>query len=79
MRIVGNQNRSELERDPVRAVQRALAWRPADNVGTLPHPRGVFRGTQAYFNAMDAQRALAQARLLNAQVAVGAKAPSSKL
>lgn len=68
MRIVGNQNRSELEPDPVRAVQRALAWRPADNVGTLPHPRGVFRGTHAFFNAMDAQRALTQARLLNARV-----------
>lgn len=67
MRIVGHQNRSELETDPVRAVQRALAWRPADNVGSLPHPRGVFRGTQAFFNQMDAQRALAQARLINAR------------
>jgi hypothetical protein len=67
MRIVGHQNRSELEPDPVRAVQRAMAWRPADNLGSLPHPRGVFRGTQAFFNAMDSQRALSQARLLNAR------------
>jgi hypothetical protein len=65
MRIVGTQNRSELEFDPARALTRALAWRATDNVGTLAHPRGVFRGTQSYFNAMDAQRALAQARLLN--------------
>ncbi len=73
MRIVGNQNRSELEPDPVRAVQRALAWLPVDNVGTLPHPRGVFRGTQAYFNAMDLQRAVTQARLLNARLTTIAK------
>jgi hypothetical protein len=30
MRIVGNQNRSDLETDPARAVQRALAWQPFD-------------------------------------------------
>ncbi len=73
MRIVGSQNRSELELDPVRAVQRALAWRPTDNVGTLPHPRGVFRGTHRFFNAMDARRAVEQARLLNAPIAQAAR------
>jgi hypothetical protein len=65
MRIVGPKNRGELEPDPARAVVRALEWRATDNVGTLAHPRGVFRGTQAYFDAMDAERALTQARLLN--------------
>jgi hypothetical protein len=65
MRIVGQNHRNELEFDPARALVRALAWRASDNAGTLAHPRGVFRGTQHYFEAMDAQRALAQARLLN--------------
>lgn len=65
MRIVGHQDRSELEFDPLRALARALAWNASDNPGTLAHPRGVFRGTSSYFDAMDAQRALAQARLLN--------------
>jgi hypothetical protein len=65
MRIVGTQNRSELELEPARALARALAWRATDNVGTLAHPHGVFRGTQSYFDAMDAERALAQARVLN--------------
>lgn len=66
MRIVGTQNRSELEHNHVRAVARALAWRATDNVGTLTHPRGVFRGTHSYFDAMDASRAVCQARVLNA-------------
>jgi hypothetical protein len=66
MRIVGTQNRSELERDPVQAVARALVWRATDNKGTVAHPRGVFRGTHTYFEAMDAARALTQARMLNA-------------
>jgi len=70
MRIVGHQNRSELELDPARALVRALQWRAQDNVGTLAHPRGVFRGTQSYFNAMDTQRAVAQARLLNAAAVI---------
>lgn len=65
MRIVGKLQRTELELDPVRAVERALQWRPNQNPGTLPHPKGVFRGTHAYFNAMDYERALAQARLVN--------------
>lgn len=66
MRIIGSQNRTELELDPKRVVARALAWRVADNMGTVAHPRGVFRGTHAYFVAMDAQRAISQARILNA-------------
>jgi hypothetical protein len=66
MRIVVHQNRSEFEPDPVRALQRAVTWNNRDNAGTLAHPRGVFRGSQDFFNALDAQRALQQARLLNA-------------
>jgi hypothetical protein len=66
MRVVGHQNRSEFEHDPVRALQRAMTWNNRDNAGTLAHPRGVFRGSQDFFNALDAQRALQQARLLNA-------------
>jgi hypothetical protein len=66
MRIVGNQNRTELELDPTLMMARALAWRATDNFGSVPHLRGVFRGTQAHFNAMDAARAIRQARVLNA-------------
>ena len=65
MRIVGHHHRSELEFVPERALLRALDWRASDNAGTLAHPRGIFRGTSSYFDGLDAQRALAQARLLN--------------
>ena len=54
MRIVGNQNRSEIERDPVKAYQRGLLL-DAMMRGTLPpYPRGVTRGTHEYFNRIDA-------------------------
>jgi hypothetical protein len=66
MRIVGTQNRSEIETDAARMLVRALAWRGTDNVGSLAHPKGVLRGTHSYFNALDAARSLEQARLLNA-------------
>ena len=65
MRIVGKFQRTELEFDPARAIERAMLWRPDQNPGTIPHPKGVFRGTHAYFNALDYERSLAQARLLN--------------
>lgn len=50
MRIVGNQNRSEFEPDPVKAYRRGLVL-DAMMRGTLPpYPRGVTRGTHEYFN-----------------------------
>jgi hypothetical protein len=65
VRIVGQHHRSELEFGLARTLVRALAWSASGNLGTLAHTGGLFRGTQSYFDAMDARRALAQARLLN--------------
>jgi hypothetical protein len=65
MRIVGNQNRSEIELDPVKAYCRGLVL-DAMMRGTLPpYPRGVTRGTHEYFNRVDAARQLQAARALN--------------
>lgn len=64
-RIVGNQNRSELIVDPKEALRRGAAL---DRLGPalLPQrPRGVMRATHRAFNAMDDQRQLDIARLLN--------------
>lgn len=66
MRIVGSQDRSEIELDPVKAYRRGLAL---DRMmrGTLPPvPRGVTRGTHDYFNRIDAARQVQAARALNA-------------
>lgn len=65
MRIVGNLNRNEFELDPVKAYRRA---RELDRVLPRRVPeaeRGVWRGSHAYFNQMDFERALRVARLLN--------------
>lgn len=66
MRIVGPQDRSEIELDPVKAYRRGLAL---DRMmrGTLPPVvRGVTRGTHDYFNRIDAARQVQAARALNA-------------
>ena len=66
MRIVGSQNRSEIELDPVKAFHRGLVL---DRMmrGTLPPvARGVTRGTHDYFNRIDAARQVQAARALNA-------------
>jgi hypothetical protein len=66
MRIVGSQDRSEIELDPVKAYLRGLAL---DRMmrGTLPPlVRGVTRGTHDYFNRIDAARQVQAARALNA-------------
>jgi hypothetical protein len=66
MRIVGSQDRSEIELDPVKAYRRGLAL---DRMmrGTLPPVvRGVSRGTHDYFNRIDAARQVQAARALNA-------------
>jgi len=65
MRIVGNKNRSEIELDPVKAYRRGRAL---DTMlpSVLPRqPRGVTRGTHAYFNSIDDARMLEAARKLN--------------
>ena len=66
MRIVGKQNRTEIELDPVKAYRRGLAL-DAMLGGSLPRPpRGVTRGTHEYFNRIDDQRQANVARKINA-------------
>lgn len=65
MRIVGDQNRSEIELDPVKAHRRGQLL-DAMMRGTLPPVlRGVTRGTHEYFNRIDDARQLEMARALN--------------
>ena len=66
MRIVGTQNRSEIELDPVKAYRRgreldALLPRTAP-----PVVRGVTRGSHAHCNRIDDERQRQIARALNA-------------
>ena len=66
MRIVGTQNRSEIELDPVKAFRRARAL-DALLAATAPAVvRGVQRGTHEHFNRVDAERQRQIARTLNA-------------
>lgn len=65
MRIVGDQNRSEIELDPIKALRRGQLL-DAMMSGTMPPiARGVTRGTHEYFNRVDAARQLEAARALN--------------
>ena len=66
MRIVGKQDRSEIELDPVKAYQRGRALDAMLRSASLPLKRGVMRGTQEYFNRLDAERQTQIARTLNA-------------
>jgi hypothetical protein len=65
MRIVGNQNRPEIELDPVKAYRRARVMDALLSAAWPPLPRGVSRGTHEYFNRCDAARQLEIARRLN--------------
>lgn len=64
-RIVGKQDRSEFVLDPVEAWHRGRALDRLLAQAVPPHPRGVFRGTHAEFNRMDALRSAEIARRLN--------------
>jgi hypothetical protein len=64
MRIVGNQNRDEFELDPVVALKRGAKIDEQMALIRVPHPRGVWRGTHAFFNAMDDKRAAEMARIV---------------
>ncbi len=66
MRIVGTQQRSEIELDPVKAYQRARSLDAILRSVTPPIARGVTRGTHEYFNRLDAERQIQVARVLNA-------------
>ena len=66
MRIVGNQDRSEIEPDPVKALRRGQALDAMLRAATPPIARGVTRGTHDYFNRIDAERQTRAARAVNA-------------
>lgn len=65
MRIVGKQNRSEIELDPVQAYRRGRALDDMLRAALSPVTRGVIRGTHEHFNRLDAARQIAAARKLN--------------
>ncbi len=66
MRIVGEQNRSEIELDPVKAYRRGRALDAMLRSAAPPIARAVMRGTHEYFNRLDAERQTQVARALNA-------------
>lgn len=65
MRVVGGQDRSEIELDPVKAYRRARALDAMLHAALPPVRRGVTRGTHEHFNRVDAARQVAAARRLN--------------
>jgi len=65
MRVVGRKDRTEIELDPVKAYLRARVLDGLLRTALPPFPRGVWRGTHAYFNRLDAQRQADIARRLN--------------
>ena len=64
-RIVGDQNRTEFILDPAEALRRGAVLDKLGPQVLPPRPYGVMRGKHSYFNRIDDERALAQARLLN--------------
>ena len=66
MRIVGKLNRSEFELNPVEALRRGAEIDRKMKLMLPPHPRGVWRGTHAFFNRMDDERGVAMARKVSA-------------
>jgi hypothetical protein len=65
MRVLGNQNRTEIELDPVKAYRRARAMDAVLRAALPPRAPGVTRGTHDFFNRCDAARQLEIARRLN--------------
>lgn len=66
-RIVGAQDRSEVELDALEAYRRARALDRMLRAAAPPRPRGVTRGTHEHFNRVDAERQVQIARRLNAE------------
>ncbi len=60
MKIVGNQNRSEIELASQEAWQRGKVLDAMLRGATTPHPRGVWRLTHAQMNKIDFERQLVQ-------------------
>jgi hypothetical protein len=67
MRIVGLQNRSEIELDPLQAYRRGRALDAVQRHAAPPIQRGVTRGSHEHFNRLDAERQKQAARALNAE------------
>ncbi len=64
MRIVGVKNRDEFVLDPIEALRRGAKLDEQMKLLLPKHPSGVWRGTHAFFNQMDDERAAAMARLV---------------
>jgi hypothetical protein len=64
-RIVGNQLRDEFELDPLKRWSRMRTMDRLLHGVNDPIPKGVYRARHSFFNAMDDDRALAQARKIN--------------
>ena len=65
MKMVGKQDRSEIELDAQEAWQRCKALDAMLRAGRPPYPRGVWRLTHAQMNRLDFERQLAQAAKVN--------------
>ena len=63
--IIGKQNRSEIELDPVKAYRRGRVFDAMLRSATPPIQRGVTRGTHEYYNRLDDERQMQMARALN--------------
>ena len=66
MRIIGKQNRSEIELDPVAAFRRGRMVDRMLRSASLPVPHGVTRGSHDYFQRLDEARMVETARRINA-------------
>lgn len=64
-RVVGAQERTEVILDPAEAWRRGRSLDRMLAKASPPHPRGVFRGTHADFDKLDAERRAETARRLN--------------
>ena len=65
MKVVGTQDRSEIEPDPQKAWQRCKALDAMLRAARPPYPRGVWRLTHAQMNRLDLERQIAQAAKVN--------------
>jgi len=65
MRIVGRQNRTEIELDPVRAYRRGRKLDAMLRSAVPKSSRGVQRGAPRMFELLDEARMLETARKLN--------------
>ena len=66
MRIVGKQDRTEIELDPSEAHRRGRVLDRMLHATAPPRPRGVMRGSHERFNRLDDERQVLIARKLNA-------------